>query len=151
MVENEKTLLLLSLQNGIGLSSACEISMLDIKEVSDYIKKDTSFHKSCLMAIKSTVAGNLEFMQKLKKEKKFSEWHRQQEKMKLFISDLTLWESYCKKEDVKTETLMQIAHYYKTIEECATAIGFTKRELIDYIIKDSKLSYYFNQTGKLNF
>ena len=151
MTENEKNLVLVSLQNGIGLSAACEITMLDVQKVSEYIKSNKDYHISCINAIKSAATTNLEFLAKLKKEKKANEWHRQQERIKTFIIELTLWESYCKKSDLTQQKVMTAAHIYKTIEECATSIGMCKRELIEYIISDEMLSLYFTQANLYHF
>jgi len=149
--ENDKTLLLVSLQNGIGLSSACEISMLDVQTVSRYLLENKEFYVSCIHAIKATAAGNLEFISKLKKEKKFNEWHRQQDRIKSFITEITLWECYCKRDEVDANKVMRAGHIYKTMEECATAIGMTKMEFVNYIIDNEALSMYFSQAGIYNF
>lgn len=148
---NEQTLLLIALQNGIGLSSACEITMIDIKIASEYIKKNKDFHISCTNAIKSAAAGNLENLSKLKKQKKFSEWQRQQQQAHNFITELNLWECYCKKDEVDEIKIMKAAHIYKTIIECATAVGMYKRELVEYIIENELLATYFSQTNLYNF
>lgn len=151
MTENDRTLLLVSLQNGIGLASACELSMFDVKEVSAYIRKDKIYHTSCLNAIKSATAANLEFMTKLKKEKKFSEWHRQRDRVTNFITELTLWESYCKRGEIEEKKILKAVHIFPNIQECATAMGFYRHEFIEYVLERESLSLYLTQAGIYNF
>lgn len=151
MTENDRTLLLVSLQNGIGLASACEFAMLDIKAVSQYIRTDKIYYASCLNAIKSAAAANLEFMTKLKKEKKFSEWHRQRDRVTNFITELTLWESYCKRAEIEEKKVLKAVHIFPNIQECATALGFYRSEFIEYVLERENLSFYLTQAGIYNF
>lgn len=149
--QQERTMLLIALQNGIGLSAACELAMLDVRVASQYIQANKEYHASCIQAIRATVAGNLEFMSKLKKEKKYAEWQRQQEKTRQMITELTFWESHCKRSELTDKKLMLAAHQYKNQDECATALGMTKKEFVEYIMNNEALSLYFMQAGLYNY
>lgn len=150
MNEAEKALLLVSLQNGIGLSIACEICMLDVEQVSKYMRLDKDFYQKCITAVKISAKDNLEYAQKLKNEKRYNEWHRQQEAIRNFVSDITLWEDYCKRSEIDNIKIMKAAQIYKNLTECATAIGFKSRDLIEHIMDDENLAMYFSQKGIFN-
>ena len=149
--ESDKLLLIASLENGIGFTSSCELNLYDPKTISDYINNNIEFKTQCVQAIKDSVRTNLEFAQHLRNEKRHKEWQRQTQYIKSFISDLTLWESYCKKEEVDFNKVMKASMIYKTLEECSTAIGMTKFEFIDYCFSDESLSLYFNQRNIYKF
>lgn len=151
MSEAEKTLLLVSLQNGIGLSIACELCMMDIKATSEYLRMDKAYYQQCITAVKISAKDNLEYAQKLKNEKRFNEWHRQQEAIRNFVSTITLWEDYCKRVDLDNLKIMKAAQIYKNMTECATSIGLTSKDFIEMIMDDENLAMYFSQKGIYNF
>ena len=148
---SDKAQLLVALQNGIGLCAACEMCMFDIQAISKAIQADRELHASCIRAIKSAVATNLEFAQKLKTEKKFREWHLQQAVIRGFISELTLWESFCKKEELSAEKVMRAAMLYKSLEECATALGLYREEFVYYCLSNEALALYLHQKSIYRF
>lgn len=148
---SDKSQLLVALQNGVGLSSACELCMFDVKEISQAIKEDAELHASCMRAVKSAAASNLEFAQRLKMEKKFREWHLQQALLRGFITELTLWESYCSKEEVSPDKVMRAAMIYRTVDECATALGLYRSEFVDFCLTNEALALYLNQKNIFQF
>lgn len=149
--DTDKILLIASLENGIGFTSSCELNLYDPKFVSDYINNNLEFKIQCTNAIKDSVRTNLQYAQHLRNENRHKEWQRQTQYIKSFISDLTLWESYCKKEEIDSNKVMKAAMIYKTLEECSTAIGLTKFEFIDFCFSDENLSLYFNQRNIYKF
>jgi len=151
MKEQDKTQVLVTLQNGIGFTAACNLVMLDPKAVSDYIRKVPEYHQRCIRAVKSSVQANLNYSQKLKNEQNWAEWQRQQKRLKDFISDLVLWESHAKRKEVTPETVVIAVALYKTVDECATALGFTKREFLEYCISQEGLTDYLQQNHVYQF
>lgn len=151
MDELDQTLLLTALQNGIGFTQSCALNLFHPKTVSEYIYKNKEFHLSCIKSIKAAARGNLEHAQRLKNEKKFGEWHKQQDYIRNFITELTLWEAYTTKKDITVDKVMRACHIYNNLDECATACGLTRQELIEYIMSNAELAEYLTETSTYNF
>lgn len=49
--KEEKIAFLSALQNGLGLTAACNLLLLSPKEVSAYILGDKDFHKECIESL----------------------------------------------------------------------------------------------------
>lgn len=151
MSEEDKIQLLSALRNGIGFTNGCDLCLLSPKEVTEYIKANPEYHSQVIQAVKSSARANLKHAQKLKDENKFREWHTQQKVITDFISDITLWEEYSPRERVEPQTVSRAAMIYKTVEECATALGFTKKEFIEYCFNNPDLLRYLQDSKVYNF
>lgn len=140
MTDNDKIQFKVALQNGLGFAASCEINQLSPKETSVYLNANPTFKLECVQAIKAAARGNLEYAAKLKIEKKFDQWQRQQDYMVMFVTQLVLWEDYCKKKDLTPQVLIKAVMIYQTANDCATAVGLTHIELVEYIADNADLS-----------
>lgn len=151
MTEIDRVQLLTALQNGLGFSASCELNLLSPETVTKFMRDNNDFHIGCINAIKSAARGNLEHAQELKNKKKWDQWHKQQEIIKNFVVELTLWEEYSSKKDITVHKIIRATHIYKSIEECATACGFTRREFVEYVMDNVTLAMHLAERGVYNF
>lgn len=151
MVVEDQDAFIKGLQNGLGLTSSSEIILSDPQTVSEFIRKDKAFHTKCIEAVKLSSRVQLNYTTTLLIERKYKEWKFQVEQLRVFIPDLNLWESYCKKADADIGKVMRACHIYKSFGECATALGYFKTELVEYIMANEALANYMTQKNIYNF
>lgn len=138
-----------SLKNGLGLTSACDLIMLDPKTMSKYLTENSATYLDCIEALKLSARALVIMASTNLENKEFDKWKINQSILKAFIPTLTLWESYCKKEDVTNEVILKAYIIHKNMGEAATSIGLYRNELVDRIITDKNLFIYFSQHSAL--
>lgn len=146
----DRVALIASLKNGLGLTVACSFIHLHPRDVSKFILENDDLHLECIDAIKFSAKALLVISNTYLEKHQFEKWKQNNSFIKDFIPDLILWESYCKKEDLTVDRVTKAVHIYRTIDECATAVGYTKNEFITYITSNPALSLYLSQKNIYN-
>jgi hypothetical protein len=143
----EQKTILASLQNGLGLTSACMGLHRSPKEVSEFIQANQEFQLECnkiLIRGYQTIMGALNDSGS---KKRWDKWKDNKDYLAHFITTLNLWESICRPADYSFERFTVAIKRCKLIEETATAMGMTDIELWDRIYKDEKLVQWLMQNG----
>ena len=141
--EEDKTLFLGALRMGLGLSHACSYIYESPKEVSLEIANNEVFKKECQDAVKYAARLLLITAQQAVGREDYNSIKKTQVRMAVFVTELVLWESMCKKEQVTPAIISKAVHLYKTKYDCATAIGMTLIEFTDYVASDMTVAIYF--------
>lgn len=147
LTDLEKNTILSSLQNGLGLTSACAGLHRHPREISEYIRLNPNLELECQ---KILIRGYQTIMAALNdagSKKKWDKWKDNREYLTRFITTLNLWESICAPADYSFERFTVAIKRCKLIEETATAMGMTDMELWDKIYKDEKLVQWLMQNG----
>lgn len=145
--EYERGILLASLRNGIGLTSACNGLHKSPKAVSEYILSTPSFQLQCQEQL---VAGYQVMMKALldaQNRRVWNKWKDHRTTIDQYITELNYWESFCRREDFNFENFTIALRFCKTLHETATAMGFTLKELIREIYKDKNMIQWLMQNG----
>jgi hypothetical protein len=145
MEEEDKKAFLAGLKNGLGLTKSAECVLLSPKELSECLKQDAEFYQECLSAVKFSAKALLVISNTMLMEKKFDKWKQNNEYIRKFISQINLWESFCRKKDITPAKLIEAIMYYKDYDEVATSVGLTRQELNSYIFRNSLISKYIAQ------
>lgn len=137
--EQDKEALLAGLRTGLGLTHSASIIGLTPQEITEYLHDNEIFYKDCLKAVKYQSKVMLVVSNQLLKDKKYSKWKEHNEYMKLFISNLNLWESYCSKKDINNFRAAEAYVITNDKQEAATVCGMTIREYNEYIIQNPQV------------
>jgi hypothetical protein len=151
MTEEDKAAFITGLRSGLGLTASAELSLLDPKSVSALIKSTPDFHKQCIEAIRTAARVHLNYSTTLLVEKKYKQWKYQVEQLRIFISDLILWESYCEKANLTDTVVLKACHIYPSMSECATSLGLYPAEFVEYVMNNPDLSAYLTLKNIYNF
>lgn len=141
--EENKTAFLSALQNGLGLTAACNLLLLSPQKVSEYILKNRPFHLECEEALRFAAKALLIISNKHLKDEKYGEYKTNVSDIKDFIPQLILWESYKQRHKVTPTDITVALNLFKTVGELATACGFTQVELLEYVTSNEQLCLYF--------
>lgn len=141
--EENKTAFLSALQNGLGLTAACNLLLLSPKDVSAYVLANKSFHLECQEALRFAAKALLIISNQALKDEKYNEYKTNVSDIRDFIPQLVLWESYKQRDKVKPEDITVALNLFKTIGELATSCGFTQMELLEYVTSNEQLCLYF--------
>lgn len=141
--DEDKTAFLTALKNGLGLTSACDLLLMNPKEVSAYIRKHKDFHKECVEALKFSAKALLVISNSYLNDGAYDKWKTNNTHIREFIVDLVLWESYKHRKEITPEDITIAASMYRNMGEVATACGFLKKDLLAYIVAHPALNMYF--------
>lgn len=147
--EEDKIAFLSALNTGLGLTAACDLLLMDPKQVSEHIVANQDLHKECIDALKFSAKALLVISNTHLNDEQYEKWKSNNSHIREFIPNLVLWESYKQKKDVVPVDITVAIHVYKTLAELATAIGFTRRELLEYITSNEQLSIYLTEKSFL--
>lgn len=129
---------------GLGVTHAASFIQAHPQDVSEMMRNDPEFMNECTGAIKYAVRLLMITANNQIEQEDFAKVGKTRAKLANFVGELVLWEDYCKLKDVTPDHICRAAHIYKTLGECATAVGMTSRELIEYIAANQDLARYFN-------
>lgn len=144
---SDKVAFIAALKNGMGFTKACNMILTHPKEMTQYIKSDNEFMKECEQAIKFSSKALLIMSNTYLEKKNFVRWQSNNEFIRNFRTELTLWESFRRRRDVTEKDIIVGFKIYKDLTELATSLGFLEHELIQHISEDRELSMYFADTG----
>jgi hypothetical protein len=147
MTEMERNTVLSSLQNGLGLTSACNGLHVHPKDVSDFILANQEFHQQCQRILISGYQHIMSGLNDAASKKKWDRWKDSHTYLSRFITTLNLWESMGTPATYSFEKFTVAIKRCKQIEETATALGLTDLQLWERIYKDSKLVQWLMQNG----
>ena len=142
---DDKVSFLAALNTGLGLTSACELLLLSPKDVSEYIQKDKSLYQECIAAVQFSARALLVISNTYLTDEKYDQWKTNNSVIREFIPTLVFWESYKQRDAVSAEDITVALNLYKTVPELATACGFTRRELLEFIVSNEQLCLYFTE------
>lgn len=134
--EQDKEAFLAGLRSGLGLTQSASIIGLEPREITQYLKDNQNFYKDCLKAVKYQSKVMLVVSNQLLKDKNYRKWKEHNEYLKLFVSNLNLWESYCTKNDINNFRAAEAYVITNDKQEAATVCGMTIREYNEYLIKN---------------
>ena len=149
--DEDKKVFIATLRLGHGLSYAAKYIGVSPKEISEFIKKDQNFLKECQEQIKNGSKFLIQMSLEYQQAKHADKFLRVNEELKNYINQLTFWEEYCQKKDVTEEIVCTATVHYKNMADCATAIGFTEREFIDFVCKHKRLGLYLKENKLYKF
>jgi hypothetical protein len=143
----EKQTIIAALRNGLGLTHACSGLQKSPKDISEYIRANPDFELELNEHIVSGYQLILNSINDLSNRGSWSKWSSQRSYMDHFINRIHLWESFCSKKEFSFQNFTIAIRQCKTIQEAATAMGFSEREMLDEIYKDTKLIQWLMQNG----
>lgn len=142
--EDTKAIIIAGIKNGHGFTRSCTLAQISPKDLTDTVKNyDPDLLRELQEAAKFSAKALLVMSSSHLKSRAFEMWMHDNRVINEFRETLVLWEDYCKKKDVKPQTVSIGINIYKDIKELATAIGFTEPELLEYIYSNSDLELYF--------
>lgn len=150
--KNDQNKLLGSLRAGQGLSSACDGLNWDIKEISEYLRQMPSFLRECKDKASS---GYLLIMKEANNHINKNSFGRFKQAITSnrdtnYISQINLWESVCKKEEITSAIFQATLFRTKSLREVATCVGYSYEEFLEqYIFSNDDRQEYLYQEGYL--
>lgn len=133
--ETDKEAFLAGLKAGLGLTHSAGIIRMTAQEVSEYLIENTEFLQECEKAVKYSAKVLLVLSNTYLKEKKYRKWKENNEYIRLFISNVYLWESYCRREEVTNFKAAEAYAITRDKQEAATICGMTIREYNTYLLR----------------
>ncbi len=131
--DEDKSAFIAALKNGIGLTKACNLLQIHPKDITEYIQANKEFEKECNTSIKYSAKALLVMSNEHLIKKRFGQWNATKLHLKKFVSELNLWESWCRKDQVNVGNTFNSLMYHENIDEAATSLGMNRKELILYI------------------
>lgn len=143
----EQATILAALRNGLGLTNACLGLQLEPKQVSAYIRQDKTFESNCRQQLIIGFQTLVLAMNDASHKKIWDRWRATKDNLNVTIKDLNLWEGLFTPADWSFENFTIAIRSCKTIEEAATAMGFTIQEIWQKIYQDHNLLKWLIQNG----
>ena len=140
--ETDKETFLTGLRMGYGMTASASHINVSPKQMTDYINKHPEFHELCKTTLKETTRFLVSLANNFLAAEKVTQWSATNSRVKDYIKELVTWESYCKKEELRPEHITRACYIYKTRQECATAVGMTEREFLEYCADNVELSIF---------
>lgn len=140
--EEEQNGILSGLSNGLGFTRACEILILDPKDVSKYVLSNKQFNISCIESLKIRSKALLVESNQYLNKRKFKSWKNNGLAIQKLNTDLVLWESHCINIELSTKIVIQVLLKYNDVSDAATSIGMYTPELKEYINNNNNLYIY---------
>lgn len=131
-----------SLNNGTGLTVACEGMNISVKAMSEFLAKTPRtldrLTAECVMGYKSimTIINNSAADQKLKG------WKDGHVALREFVKTVNLWEQHCKQHEITAQNISEAFYTYRLVPEVATVTGYTVEAFYRYILADKNLTAY---------
>ncbi len=146
MTEKQLAVLKVSLRNGFGLTTSCEMCGVEPEYASKFIKSNHSIHGDLLQEMNTGSAMLLSILNNTLAEQKLTEWEQKKFKLRDFIQNLNFWESFCKKSEITPEKVIRAFNIYP-ITDTPTVLGMTRKELIDYMFTSDSLYDFAQEIG----
>jgi len=133
---DKKVLILVSLRNGDGFSTACKNAGLSPENMTLYCREYPSFSDECKDYISAGVTELLQQRQKHMKDNDYDAVKKVDDLRNRFVDKLFLWKCAGKQlSELQPEIAIQV---YKRAEEVATAYGMTYEAYLLFVKRKSK-------------
>lgn len=147
VTEDQKNTIFAALQNGLGLTSACQGLNISVEKVSAYVRKNPSFRKKCQDYASQGYQLILSAINENAVKKNLRSWTSNKTLLVDFITKINLWGDECKKKDVTPEIIEIALQKYRYPREVATVCSMEENEFWEMVFQDTNMKEYFMANG----
>ncbi len=137
------------LRTGLGLTKSASLLRIEAKTVSDFLKSNEEVYNRALNAIRDAAHAMIKRNAAHVKKQEWEQWEANTQNIRVFVNELVLWESICKKEEVNPGIILAAYGKFKVWEEVGTACGFTALEMQAYLNRNPRITLYIKQNPAL--
>lgn len=148
LTDLQKGTIFAALRNGLGLTNAARGLHIPIDELSLFIRNNPDFHAECKRNSAQGYQYVLSNINTAAVKKHWNNWNYTKGQLQSdFVTGITLWESFCKKEDWSPDKFLLAFRLHKKLDETATAMGLTEPELNVHIFENENIQLYLMENG----
>lgn len=133
MTIEERTLVLMTLRNGLGLSFAANAINMHIRDLSKYVQTHPQFRERCHKEIQEGLRAVLKLADAKRKQAKYLSWSDKVQEAFNFVTQLNYWEAHCEREVLSDDLLIGALYMFKAVSEVATVCGMELHEFWSYV------------------
>jgi len=149
--DEDRKVFIATLRIGHGVSYAAKYIQVSPKDISEYINNNPKFKSACIEELKNGAKYLVNISLKHQESSNAAKFLKVNEELKGYVTELILWEQHCKKADVTEAMVCKATEIYKNRADCATALGMTEQEFVEFVCNNQRLGIYLKQNKIYQF